>query len=704
MKTTYYLVAVAAVAAAGVTIYSRLTGDEQVAPPAKQARAAETPPDVPRLSLPPVSRPPDDPESEPTPPAKLPIPDVNPDALPIPPMVSLPIPPVDTASGSEAVVPPIPVPSPTLPMVPTVPVVPPPMNAEPPRAPAVTAPPVAPSPPPVAPLPLPKPTAPEMPTSPTPPTTPKVPAAPESPTPPITPLPLPKPTVPPPAAPEALTPPVPPVSPEPEPKPLPAPKPVLQPPVAPQPLPAPRPLPPLGSDTLPKAPLEPLAGGAKFVLLKDDKLIEGASVSVSGDTVYVRQGALERPFHKSHVQFVAPGRDEVYKFMLAKVPANDLNARLKVAQWCMFSGMREQALAEAHELLKLQPNNVTVADMIRSLEASLRQFPPANAPKMSAPEVPTFPAELNTLPPPIPPAVDSEPDVTPEAALVFGSRIQPFLANQCVQCHAKADYAGKFKLARITPTEAGVQATRANLRAVADQLKKDDPAASPLLQKSLVAHGEMKHPAIASRQSPLYRSLEAWAALAVGTQLVAPQPVPVPIPIPMPVAVSPTPTQPVATPAAPADMVLPPAAPVPPISPMSAPTPPVAPPTPRVSVPVVPSMPDPLLPVPSAPSSAPLPPLVPEPLPVIPRPPSAEPALPPVEVVPPAPNAVPVAPSPKPVTVPTAPPIPPATLAPVPPSPVRPAGGSQFGAAQPPKPPVTGPSNDEFDPSGFNGK
>src|SRR5262249_7368414 len=149
---------------------------------------------------------------------------------------------------------------------------------------------------------------------------------------------------------------------------------------------------PLGSDSQPSR-LQPdqFAGSEKYVVLKDDKLLEGSSVSVNGDTVVVRQGSLDRPFHKSQVQFVASSKDEVYKFMLSKVLAADTVARLKVAQWCMFCGMREQALAEAREIQKLQPRNGPATDMVRSLELSLRQFPPANAPKMSAPEQSTFP-------------------------------------------------------------------------------------------------------------------------------------------------------------------------------------------------------------------------------------------------------------------------------------------------------------------------
>ena len=142
-------------------------------------------------------------------------------------------------------------------------------------------------------------------------------------------------------------------------------------PAKPQPLPAPA----LLSDSVSR---EPLAVVGKFAVLKDDKLIEG-TVGVSDDKVIVRQGALDRPFHKSQVQFVAADKDEVYRFMLAKVPANDVAARLKVARWCMFSGLREQALTEAREVQKLQPNNSSAADMVRSLELSLQQFPIENS-------------------------------------------------------------------------------------------------------------------------------------------------------------------------------------------------------------------------------------------------------------------------------------------------------------------------------------
>ena len=71
-------------------------------------------------------------------------------------------------------------------------------------------------------------------------------------------------------------------------------------------------------------------------------------------------------------------------------------------------------------------------------------------------------------------------DVTAEAATTFVSRAQPVLANQCMECHAREDHASAFKLKRVTGFEVGPHSTHANLRSVAAQLKKDDPANSPL--------------------------------------------------------------------------------------------------------------------------------------------------------------------------------------------------------------------------------
>jgi hypothetical protein len=276
-----------------------------------------------------------------------------------------------------------------------------------------------------------------------------------------------------------------------------------------------------------------------------------------------------------------------------------------------------------------------------------------------------------------------------------------------MECHARADYAGAFKLVRVTGFEVGPQSTKANMRATASQLKKDDPLNSPLLVKALAAHGGMRQPAFATRQAVAFRVLESWVQIAT------------------PPAVSPM--------AAPAQPVLPESPPAPAIPPARALADPPAAvpvippatetPAPRVDVPALGASVDTQPAVPGAPIQVPLPPVDLNPVAL----PPATPPEPPGVIVPVAPAAevkpaipelapLPVAPAPTPVVKPAGASAVPLVL-PTPPNmpamgdgaklPKHPAAGgagSSFGTQAPPKPATTTkPSaRDEFDPDAFN--
>jgi hypothetical protein len=216
-----------------------------------------------------------------------------------------------------------------------------------------------------------------------------------------------------------------------------------------------------------------------------------------------------------------------------------------------------------------------------------------------------------------------------------------------MDCHARPDYAGCFKLAKLTAGyDAGPQATRQNLKAVAAQLRKDNPGASPFLVKAATPHGGMKEPAFAGRHAGALRALEAWVYAAVGSQPAVP-------------------TNP-ATQATPAPAAVTPARPLPP--------------APATGLPAVPPPPG-LPPAESKPTSPPVLPAVPPP-----------PGLPPAEA-----GAKPALPA-----------IPPADPDPKPTAPPAGEKGTPFGVDAKPLPP-TGPDPagagepvDEFDPSVFN--
>ena len=436
-------------------------------------------PPLPQVTLPPVSVTPEVPKpSLPVAPAWQPAP-VAPAPKPVKPATTV-VPPATIPS----------IPAPSLPAIPTPSVTPPALPAPPALPPVVVTPPAATIPPPT----LPSITVPAV-------TSPVV----AAPRPVVKPTPLPPPA--------EIMPPVtqaPPVV-----------KLITPPPAA---LPAPTPV------------TEKPTGPAKYLVTADGKLVEGL-ITKSATGYVVRRGSLDMPYAKDTVLFVGHTKDEVYQHLLGRLDAKDVEKRVKLAQWCAFNGMRSQGLTEAKAIAALQPTNATAATLVRSLEASLKQFPEEGAP--AAPAAPT--------PPPIP-AAASEPeiDVTPDGAMAFASKAHTLLVNLCADCHAKPTYPGTFKMARSSSYDTTAATVRQNLRVVAAHLKKEDVATSPLLTKAVAPHGGLKEPPISSRQAAAFRNLEAWAAVAVGTDVLLTRPTPpavvpvVPVAAPTPPAALPT--------------------------------------------------------------------------------------------------------------------------------------------------------------------
>lgn len=105
-------------------------------------------------------------------------------------------------------------------------------------------------------------------------------------------------------------------------------------------------------------------------------------------------------------------------------------------------------------------------------------------------------------------AVGYEPGTLP----LFTSRVQPVLTNRCAGCHARPDYPGAFKLARVAEGFADPEAIERNARSAALQVDRQAPAASPLLRFAVTAHGGARVPPLAPGH-PAYGPLAQWAAL-----------------------------------------------------------------------------------------------------------------------------------------------------------------------------------------------
>jgi hypothetical protein len=124
-------------------------------------------------------------------------------------------------------------------------------------------------------------------------------------------------------------------------------------------------------------------------------------------------------------------------------------------------------------------------------------------------------------------------DCHPQAAKQFTTVIQPILQNRCMECHAKTDYPGTFKLQTIPLQHADVEATRKNLGLAFIHLDRANPSGSDLLRYATTKHGRQKTAALTPNH-PAYYTLELWAHAAM-----TPAEKPVPQAVPMAIKVVP---------------------------------------------------------------------------------------------------------------------------------------------------------------------
>jgi len=104
------------------------------------------------------------------------------------------------------------------------------------------------------------------------------------------------------------------------------------------------------------------------------------------------------------------------------------------------------------------------------------------------------------------------------ALRAFPTTIQPVLMNVCASCHAKTDYTGDFKLARVPEGYANSDATTRNAKTVGRFVTRDDPSASPLLAKMVTAHGGQRQASLPDRMHPAFKNLELWVHWAAGPE------------------------------------------------------------------------------------------------------------------------------------------------------------------------------------------
>ncbi|MCE9529546.1 MAG: hypothetical protein K8T89_00165 [Planctomycetes bacterium] len=259
----------------------------------------------------------------------------------------------------------------------------------------------------------------------------------------------------------------------------------------------------------------PLASTGKILILDNDQLIEG-EVQRDGTDYVIRRGMGKTAIPALRVVAVVADRDQAYRAMRERCNLRDFDDRLRLVRWCLQNGYRDEALRETEELHRYRPED----PQVRTLLLGLRELKKSPAVAISAP------AKVQVKPVRV---VEVEPlDFNRETFGQFVAKVQPILMNLCARCHVSNDEV-PFQLTRVIDAS-DRKATLLNLSAVLRQVKRDDLDASPVLLKSITAHGKAVQPSMRDRQSPAFQNLEAWVHAAV-PPIDPPTPVPVVTPV-----------------------------------------------------------------------------------------------------------------------------------------------------------------------------
>jgi hypothetical protein len=250
-----------------------------------------------------------------------------------------------------------------------------------------------------------------------------------------------------------------------------------------------------GAVALAGPPDEPAKG--KVLILDNERTMEG-DIERIGSQYRVHRKVGETWVPGDRVLRLCADVPAAYVYLRGRANLNDADERLRLADWCRQHGLREQALAEVQEAVRLRPNNVACRRLLENLQQALPVADAAAKPVAPEPEMPAVPVDL-----------------TADAMGLFATKVQPILMNTCAGCHA-SDKAGKFRLTRSYDSEGGNRRIlQQNLTAVLAQVNLSEPRVSPLLTKSVSVHGSLASAPLKNRQSPAYRALEEWVRLTL---------------------------------------------------------------------------------------------------------------------------------------------------------------------------------------------
>ncbi|MFM7149712.1 MAG: hypothetical protein ACKO23_07710 [Gemmataceae bacterium] len=241
---------------------------------------------------------------------------------------------------------------------------------------------------------------------------------------------------------------------------------------------------------LPSAPTPPKETG-KVLVLETERTLTG-DIEKIGEQYRIRRLVGETWIPENKAIKLCSSIEEAYRFLQRRANLNDVDERMRLAEWCRQHGLRKEALEELQSAKAIDPTNQKISRLVAHLRE--REERATNSP----------------VQPSTAPAV-SRVEVSAEAVNLFATKIQPILMNACVSCHT-GGRGGAFQLVRVTGNgTANRRSMEQNISAAMKYVNLDTPGLSPLLTKSASIHAPgMNQAPLRSRNILAFRYLDQW--------------------------------------------------------------------------------------------------------------------------------------------------------------------------------------------------
>lgn len=221
------------------------------------------------------------------------------------------------------------------------------------------------------------------------------------------------------------------------------------------------------------------------IVLRNGNVLAGI-VRQSGDYYRIESAGAVLQVPAAQVDAHCRTLDEAYELRRRDRTGLTADSHVELARWCLRQNLLDQAARELLDARTLDAGHPALA----SLEMQLEQIIQIKTLRPAAPGVAVDTADA--APARSKPLAEAPPfEMPPEARTQFVRSIQPMLIHTCATggCHQPGS-ARQLQFNRWALDGNGNPAfVRRNLAAVVEQIRKDDPASSPLLQYARQEHG-----------------------------------------------------------------------------------------------------------------------------------------------------------------------------------------------------------------------